>query len=346
MTRVGFIQDSVYLEHDTGFHIENIQRLEAIATVLEEKEISSRLIPLSPRAATLDELSMVHAREYITQVKNKSDSGGGYFDMDTVASKNTYNTAIYAAGGVLTAIDAVMSCEVNSAFALVRPPGHHATCWRAMGFCVFNNIAIAAKYALVNYNIERIMIVDFDVHHGNGTQDTFYADSNVLYFSTHQYPFYPGTGSVDETGTRGGEGYTVNVPLIAGWGDDEYQSIFEDVLAPVAQRFKPQLILVSAGYDAHWSDTISSMRLSVRGFARLIEILKVLAHTLCQDRLVLTLEGGYHHQALALSVAATFNTLLEDIELDDPLGKKEKGGPTNFDSFLKMVQDKHKICYY
>ncbi len=346
MGRVGFVHDPVYLEHDTGFHIENIQRLESISSILEEHHFLERLIPLSPRAATLDEIAMVHAKEYITQVKNKADSGGGYFDMDTVASQNSYNAAIYAAGGALTAVDAVMKGDVNSAFALVRPPGHHATCWRAMGFCIFNNIAIAAKYALANYNIERILIVDFDVHHGNGTQDTFYADPCVLYFSTHQYPFFPGTGSVDEMGTRAGEGYTVNVPLIGGWGDSEYQAVFEDVLAPVAQRFKPDLILASAGYDAHWLDTISLMRLSVGGFARLVEIIKVLANTLCHDKIVLTLEGGYHHQALALSVAATFNILLGEPVIDDLLGRGEKKhSPANFDSFLRMVQDKHRISY-
>ncbi len=346
MNRVGFVYDPIYLEHDTGYHIENIQRLKSITTMMEEHKLMDKVIALPARAATVDELTMVHAKEYVVQVKKKAESGGGYFDMDTIASKNSYNAAVYAAGGTLAAVDAVMTKELHSAFALVRPPGHHATCWKAMGFCIFNNIAIGAKYALANYNVQRILIVDFDVHHGNGTQDTFYADPGVLYFSTHQYPFYPGTGSIDETGTRAGEGFTVNIPLIAGWGDNEYQAIFEDVLAPIAQRFQPELIMVSAGYDAHWADNISLMRLSVRGFARLVEILKVLAKTLCHDKLIFTLEGGYNLDALSLSVAATFNTLLDQSEIDDPMGKSEKTIKlANFDSFLRMVQDKHRISF-
>lgn len=344
MRRVGLIYDPVYLEHDTGTHVENIQRLTTTFSLLEESQLKDKLVLLSPRPATIDELAKVHAREYITQVKRKCESGGGWLDPDTVASPGSHKAAIYAAGGSLVAVDAVMSKKVESAFALVRPPGHHATCWHAMGFCLFNNIAVAAKYALANYNIERILIVDFDVHHGNGTQDTFYTNRNVLYFSTHQYPFYPGTGSIDETGARQGEGFNVNVPLIAGWGDPEYQAIFEEILAPVAMRFQPQLILVSAGYDAHWADSIAQMKVSVSGFARLIEILKVLANTLCQDNLVFILEGGYHHQALSSSIVASLNILLGNREIADPLGKQEsKAMTTIFDNFIKMVKEKHQL---
>ncbi len=344
MKRVGIVYDPLYLEHDTGSHVENTKRLTAIISLLEESQLKDKLMPLSPRAATIDELSKVHAKEYIAQVQLKCESGGGWFDADTVVSRGSYQAAIYAAGGVLTAIDAVMNRTVDNAFALVRPPGHHATCWHAMGFCLFNNIAVAAKYALANYNIERVIIIDFDVHHGNGTQDTFYTDSSVLYFSTHQYPLYPGTGSIDETGAREGDGFTVNVPLIAGWGDKEYETVFEDILAPVAMRFKPQLILVSAGYDAHWADNIALMKLSVSGFSRLVEIIKVLADTLCQGNLVFALEGGYHLQALSSSVATSLNTLLENKEIIDTLGKQELNTrPTNFDGFIKTVKDKHQL---
>jgi acetoin utilization deacetylase AcuC-like enzyme len=213
-----------------------------------------------------------------------------------------------------------------------------------MGFCLFNNIAIAAKYALANFDIKRILIVDFDVHHGNGTQDTFYADPNVLYFSVHEYPFYPGTGSIDETGARGGEGFNVNVPLLAGWGDDEYQAAFEDILAPIAKRFEPQLVLVSAGYDAHWADSLALMQVSVSGFARLVEITKALADMLCQGRMVFTLEGGYSLEALPLSIGATLDILRGNREIADPLGKREtKSKPVHFDNFLRMVKEMHNI---
>ena len=342
--RVGLIYDPIYLEHDTGNHVENAQRLITTMSLLEESQLKDKLVLLPPRAATIDELSAVHAKEYISSIQNKAEGGGGWLDADTVMSPGSYNAAIYAAGGVITAVDAVMNKRVNSAFTLVRPPGHHATCWQAMGFCLFNNVAIAAKYALANFNIERVLIVDFDVHHGNGTQDTFYADPHVLYFSTHQYPFYPGTGNVNETGTRDGEGFTVNVPLIAGCGDEEYQAVFEDILAPIARRFQPQLILVSAGYDAHWADNISSMKLSVPGFARIVEIIKTLDEILCQGSLVFTLEGGYHLEALPASVNATLEILLGNHEIADPLGKQEsKTRPANFDSFIGMVKDTHQI---
>ena len=341
---VGLVYDPIYLEHDTGAHVENAQRLVATMSLLEKNQTKDKLVLLSPRPATVDEISAVHAKEYIFQIKNHTEKGGGWLDADTVTSPGSYNAAIHAAGGVLTAVDAVMSKQVDSAFALVRPPGHHATCWQAMGFCLFNNIAIAAKYALSNFDIERVLIVDFDVHHGNGTQDTFYADPHALYFSTHEYPFYPGTGSIDETGARGGAGFTVNVPLVAGWGDNEYQSVFEDVLAPIARRFQPQLILVSAGFDAHWADSIALMQVSIPGFARITEIMKTLADMLCQGHLVFTLEGGYHHQALASSISTTLNTLLGNREIDDPLGKQEsKGTPVNFLNFIKMVKDMHRI---
>ena len=342
--RVGLIYDPVYLEHDTGNHVENAQRLVATISLLEETQLKDKLVLLPPRPATMDEISAVHAKEYISTIQSKAENGGGWLDADTVMSPDSYKAATYAAGGILTAIEAVMNRNVDSAFALVRPPGHHATCWHAMGFCLFNNIAIGAKYALSNYDIERVLIIDFDVHHGNGTQDTFYADPNVLYFSTHQYPFYPGTGSISETGARGGEGFTVNVPMIAGWGDDEYQTIFEDILTLVAERFQPQLMLVSAGYDAHWADPLALMQVSTSGFARMVEITKILATTLCQGRLVFTLEGGYHLQALASSIKATLDVLMGNSEIDDPLGKGEtKSKHVNLLNFVKMVKDVHQL---
>lgn len=342
--RVGLVYDPVYLEHDTGNHVESAQRLIATISHLEENQKKDKLILVPPREATITEISAVHAPEYISHIQRQAERGGGWLDSDTVMSPGSYEAATYAAGGVLTAVDAVMNRQVNSAFALVRPPGHHATCWQAMGFCLFNNIAIAAKYALANFDIKRILIIDFDVHHGNGTQDTFYADPNVLYFSVHQYPFYPGTGSINETGARGGEGFTVNVPLLAGWGDDEYQIVFEDILAPIAKRFEPQLVLVSAGYDAHWADSLALMQVSVSGFARLVEIIKTLADMLCQKRVVFALEGGYNLEALPLSIAATLDILHGHREIVDPMGKREaKSKPAHFDNFIRMVKEVHNI---
>ncbi len=219
-----------------------------------------------------------------------------------------------------------MSNKINSGFALVRPPGHHATRTDSMGFCLFNNIAIAARQAARRHGLSRILIADFDVHHGNGTQEIFYDDPAVFYFSVHQYPLYPGTGRIAETGIGAGLGTTANVPLPPGCGDEQYLQAFQQILVPLAHRFAPEIFFVSAGYDAHWADSISSMRVTVDGFARMVSIIRQLAKDLCQGRLVLTLEGGYHLRALSYSIKATFEVLLGKTEIDDPLGKPADGG--------------------
>jgi len=238
----------------------------------------------------------------------------------------------------------VMEGKVDNAFALVRPPGHHAVHDQAMGFCIFNNVAVAAKFALNKFSLDRVLIADFDVHHGNGTQDAFYADPKVLYFSTHQYPFYPGTGWMDETGTGKGEGTTVNFPMVAGWGDEEYMRAFNEVLVPVARRFQPQLILVSAGFDAHWADHLAMMKATITGFAQMTRILKELAAELCQGRLVFTLEGGYNLRVVASSIKATFDVLLGNSAIDDPLGKAPAATkPGGFDEHIATIRRIHHL---
>ena len=263
----------------------------------------------------------MHHEQYISYIQEVAQKGGGWLDADTVMSPNSYDAALYAAGGVIKATEAVMNGEVASAFALVRPPGHHATPQRAMGFCLFNNVAVAAKYALARYGLERILIIDFDVHHGNGTQEAFYDNPQVLYVSTHLYPFYPGTGDISEAGGGEAEGTTLNIPLPSGCGDAEYEQVFEQIVAPAAKRFKPQLILVSAGYDPHWTDELALMQVSVSGFARLVKIIKELAEELCNGRLVFSLEGGYNLNALAASIKTTLDVLLGNTEIEDRLGQ-------------------------
>jgi len=341
--KAGLVYDPVYLEHDTGGHVENSHRLTTAISYLKETGIKAKLTCLPPRPALLEELETVHTLEYISYVKNKAENGGGWLDPDTVMSPKSYEAALYAAGGLLVATEEVMKGDVDNAFALVRPPGHHALNDRAMGFCIFNNVAIAAKFALSKFNLNRVLIADFDVHHGNGTQDAFYADPKVLYFSTHQYPFYPGTGWMDETGMGEGEGTTANFPMAAGWGDDEYLRAFNEVLIPVARRFQPQLILVSAGFDAHWADQMAMMRASIEGFAQMVVILKGLAAELCQGRLVFTLEGGYNLQVVASSIKATLDVLLDNSEIDDPLGKAEVRKLEGFDEHIGAIKGIHNI---
>jgi acetoin utilization deacetylase AcuC-like enzyme len=342
--KAGVVYDPIYLEHDTGDHVENSQRLVTAMSYLKETGIKEKLTCLPARSASLEELEMIHTPGYISYVKSRAEKGGGCLDPDTVMSPKSYEAALYAAGGVLVAVEAVMNGEVDNVFALVRPPGHHAIRDRAMGFCIFNNVAIAAKFAMSKFSLNRVLIADFDVHHGNGTQDSFYADPKVLYFSTHQYPFYPGTGWMDETGTGKGEGTTVNFPMAAGWGDEEYLRAFNEVLVPVARRFQPQLILVSAGFDPHWADHLAMMQVSVGGFAQMAMILKELAAELCQGRLVFTLEGGYNLRVVASSIKAVFDVLLGNSEIDDPLGKAPAASKAGgFDKHIEAIKRIHHI---
>ena len=339
----GYVYHPIYLKHDTGQHVEVAARLEAVMAHLEETGLISRLSLIEPRPATVEEIALVHQKQYIKEIEETAAKGGGWLDPDTVMSADSYQAALYAAGGVIRATEAVMGGEVANAFALVRPPGHHATAGYAQGFCLFNNIAIAAKYALEKYKLERILIIDFDVHHGNGTQAAFYDNPRVMYLSTYEYPFYPGTGSLEETGSGEGRGTNLNVPLPAGCGDAEYLEVFEQIIAPAARRFNPRLILVSTGYDGHWADPLAMMNLSVDGFARIAVVIKGLAGELCDGRLALTLEGGYNLEALAASVKATFDVLLGDAGDDLSGAPPRHSEPPNIESLMAEIKKIHKL---
>ena len=239
---------------------------------------------------------------------------------ETYVAPRSYDAALLAAGAVVTGVEAVLRGEVNNAFALVRPPGHHAFADHGEGFCLFNNVAIAAATAQAEFGIDRVLIVDFDVHHGNGTHAIFYRDPSVLFFSTHQWGIYPGTGYWDEVGEGDGVGYSVNVPMLPGWGDVALQRTFDDLLVPIARRFQPQLILVSAGYDPSWTDRLGSMLVTTPGFFALTQTLVKLSDELCGGRLVMTLEGGYGLAGLAYGVVASFAAMLGDEVVADPIG--------------------------
>ena len=343
LKKVGLIYDPLYLWHDTGAHPESALRLTAIMHVLTEAGLTSRLIPLPARDATFDEVALVHEPAYIRSIRDMAAKGGAWADPDTFISPRSYDAAIRAAGGCLAATEAVLDGEIEGAFCLVRPPGHHATYRQAMGFCIFDNVAIAARYANRRRGLERIAIVDFDIHHGNGTQDAFYEDGAVLYFSTHQYPYYPGTGHMEEIGEGPGRGLNVNVPLPAGCGDDQFRRVFQEVLGPVLERFQPQFLFVSAGYDGHFADPLASMALSTPGYAELMTFLKQEAQQLCDGKLVVVLEGGYHLMAQAWSVRVSIEVLLGEPPGKDPFGKPQDAADCDIDDVLKAVKLLHGL---
>lgn len=303
----GYLFDPIYLDHDTGaYHPEAAERLVAIDRHLEETGLKKELATIvrKENAAEIERaIFEVHSSRHLSLIRRMVPSQGQvYLDADTPISPGSLPAAYAAVGGILAATDAVAGGRVSNAFCAIRPPGHHAESGRAMGFCLFNSVAIAARYAQRCHDLSRVAIVDWDVHHGNGTQEIFYSDPTVLYFSVHQYPFYPGSGAAEERGAGEGEGTTINSPLPAGCGDREYLAIFERVLAPALEEFRPDLILVSAGFDAHRDDPLASMRVTEEGYREMSRIVRSLAETLCGGKIVSALEGGYNLDALPRSV--------------------------------------------
>ena len=311
MTPVGLVSHPGYLSHLTGFtHPERPERLQAITDHLIQAGLMKDLVPVEPRPAERKWIELIHSASYVSRVEETCRSGRAIIDsIDTGISLHSFDVSLLAAGGAMAAADAIMADRLRHAFCAVRPPGHHALRELAMGFCLFNNIAITARYLQRHHRLSRILIVDWDVHHGNGTQEAFYDDPSVLFFSIHQYPFSPGTGSTAETGEGEGEGFTVNAPMEAGCGDDDYLKVFEEVLAPRALGFKPDFILISAGFDAHRADPLGGMNLTEKGYARLTDIVRSWAADLCGGRILSLLEGGYNLQALARSVESHLGSL-------------------------------------
>lgn len=315
------VRDDRYLAHTCGdSHLENERRLTAIYSMLDHWADQPDKGPppglVAPRAATLSELSLVHDPEYVRQIAATADSDLTHLTGDTYACSRSYEAAALAAGGVVAAIDAVLRDDFKNAFVLCRPPGHHAEVSRANGFCLFNNAAIGAQYARLVQRVAKVLIVDWDVHHGNGIQHIFEQDATVMYISIHHYPLFPGTGYYLETGKGRGEGYTVNIPVGKGFGDGEYVYLFQELLAPVARAFGPDLILVAAGFDAHRKDPMGRMKLTHAGFAGMTRILMEIAEACCRGKLVMILEGGYHPKVLAHSVKVVLTELCDHTRTD------------------------------
>jgi acetoin utilization deacetylase AcuC-like enzyme len=313
MNKVGFIYHDDFLKHwmPPG-HPECKERLIAIRSHLDETGLINQLNIIQPRPAEKEEICSVHDERYVDGIIEFCRQGGGSLDPDTSAGPDSGRAAFLAAGAAITAVDEVVSANVSSCFCAVRPPGHHAEADRAMGFCLFNNIAVAAAYAIEEKELPKVAIVDWDVHHGNGTQHMFYDNPKILYISLHQYPHYPGTGSAMETGQGNGEGTTLNIPMASGSGDGEYLEAFEKVVVPSINEFAPSLLLISAGFDAHVEDPLSMINLSDESFGSMTEMLKECARPCCEGRIVSMLEGGYNLDALSRGVEAHLRVLLDE----------------------------------
>ncbi len=312
----GIVKDIRFFNHNPGdYHPESPARLEAIYRRLEMSDIGGVYQEIEPYYASKEEIALIHTPDFINRIE-ATQGQEVMLDPDTFTSTLSYETACLAVGGGIKLIKAIFEGQINNGFALIRPPGHHAERDKAMGFCLFNNIAISAAYALKCGLARRILIVDWDVHHGNGTQHAFYDTDEVLYFSIHQYPHYPMTGKVDEVGIGKGRGVTVNVPLSSGYGDKDYLYILLNLLCPIARRYRPDIILVSAGFDPYEEDPLGGMQVSIYGFAAMSYVLRNLARELGHNRLALFLEGGYHLEGMAKSVEAIIKILLgEEINL-------------------------------
>lgn len=310
MKKVGFVYGDVFLKHEMPYgHPESPQRLVRIVDNLKNSGIWDKLVHIKPRRADEQDILSVHTGDYFTSVKTFT----GYYDPDTYVSNNSFEAAMFAAGAVIEAIDRCKKGEIERAFCAVRPPGHHAEANRAMGFCIFNNVAVGARYAQ-KIGYQKVFVIDFDVHHGNGTQHIFEEDNTIFYFSTHQYPHYPGTGRDSERGRGKGEGFTCNMPLQGGSGDKEYISAYRDILPGLVENFNPDIILVSAGYDIHSKDPLSDINVSNEGIRNIVKGILSCSSVSRRQPLpfIFALEGGYNLQALGESVLITLEEMLKD----------------------------------
>lgn len=335
----GVVLDPLFYEHTQADHPENAQRLVAIDEELQRRGLWQALTPVKARLATLEELNWVHTQGYIDEIASISEYGGGYFNPylgDTYLTAASYDAAKMAAGGAIQLNLAVYDRQVDNGFALLRPPGHHALESKAMGFCLFNSDVIAAR-ALQHYRgVERVAIIDFDVHHGNGTQDLTENDPSIMAISIHQHPYWPMTGAAEHIGEGDAKGTNVNCPFGSGAGDMAYLKAFEEIIVPKLEAFKPQHIIAFAGYDAHWMDPLAEHRMSIDGFNQFVERLKSTAADLCGGRLSLSLGGGYELEPLAHSVAGSFEVLLGRELTADPLGPSPRAENDYSEQLVKL----------
>ncbi len=333
-----------YAEHDYPGHPENAERIRAIWRGLDEGGLTARMRALDVQAVDIELVLTVHTPEYLDMLRRiNATPRTTFLDADTYAGPDALTIALLSAGGAVGAVGEVLSGRAANGLAAIRPPGHHAMPSRAMGFCLLGNAAIATRYAQQQFGVDRVLIVDYDVHHGNGTEAMFFTDPSVLYVSTHQYPFYPMTGAAVDVGSGAGAGYTINIPLPAGSGDTNYGNVFRQVIWPAAERFQPQLILVSLGLDAYWDDPLAGMRLTLSGYSHLAGEVVQMADQLCDGRVVFLLEGGYDLDALRYGLANVARLLLGDPPTD-PLGApSDQWADPDITRLVEQIRKLHRL---
>jgi acetoin utilization deacetylase AcuC-like enzyme len=345
MTKTGVVWDNAFLEHvtDEG-HPEHPRRLLGLYRQFQHVDVKSRFVEIQPVVATDEEVLLVHSPSYLDRVKATASEEASSLSADTFTCRRSYFVSSLSAGGTIEACRKVVNGELPNAIVVSRPPGHHAERYRAMGFCIFNNVAIAAKAAQETMGLSRVIIVDWDLHHGNGTQHTFERDPSVFFFSSHQFPHYPGTGSFTEIGLGPGEGTTMNVPMVKGCGDSEFIALYQRLLSPVFMVFRPELVLVSAGVDIHVDDPLGGMKVTSKGFAGLTKLLLDLATVHCGGRVVFCLEGGYNGDALADSVLAMIDALNghSGIDIDALAGRADPG---KLNPMIERCLHTHRMVY-
>lgn len=349
-----YITDTRFAAHTLPGHVEFAGRLTAIHDVMQQYQLPSQMLQVTPTEATRNQILAIHTEEYLDRVLAwTATQDGVMLGPDTYALRQSFSVAKLSAGAAICGVESVLSGQADNALVCARPPGHHATPDMAMGFCLLSNVAIAVRHAQNAHGLKKVMIIDYDVHHGNGTQDAFYTDSDVMFLSTHQSrysdgrPFYPGTGGMNEIGHGKGLGTTVNIPLPPGVGDTGYAQIYERIVWPTVRRFKPELILVSAGFDAHWADLLGGSdqdgeKLSLQGYDHLTRNLIAMANEVCGGKIVFILEGGYNLTALSHGVLNVAYALLGQTHMVDPLGSAT-GAETDINAQIEQIIKIHKL---
>ncbi|MBN1410995.1 MAG: histone deacetylase [Spirochaetales bacterium] len=338
----GYVYDPIFLKHDKPMHPENAKRLSSIIEYLTRTRLINKMKQVPARPATDKELQYCHVKEYIDLIKGTSKKPAAQLDPDTYVNRYSFDAASHAVGGMIDLVSEVIDGNLSNGVVLARPPGHHAVEAQAMGFCLFNTVAIGARYAIREKGIKKVAIIDFDVHHGNGTHAIFNKDPAVLYISSHQYPYYPGTGSASETGFSTGEGTKINLPLPNGSGEAAFKLLYEKVGLPVLKRFKPGLILVSIGFDAHWADPLAQVNLSLGTYNWLVRELIRFAGLLSGGKIVFSLEGGYNTGVLSFGMANVVRALLGDTKFEDPLGESKIHG-SNVSDLVEKLKKIHNL---